>query len=69
MGVMRDLLRRLTPWYDEDEVVSRENTTQTAVNKSHQARRDAEAEFLKSYRQAGEVIGARHPWVPGKKTR
>jgi hypothetical protein len=66
MGVVRDLLRRLTPWYDEDEVTSRENTTQTVVKESHQARRDAEAEFFKSYRKAGEAIG-RHQWAPDRK--
>lgn len=68
MGVVKDLLKRLTPWYDEDEVSSREINTSKVVKDSHTARRDAEAEFLKSYRQAGNAIG-RHEWAPEKKAK
>jgi len=58
-GVVKDLLKRVTPWYDEDEATSREESTAQVVQTSHNVRRDAEDEMLLSYRKAGNAIGRR----------
>lgn len=57
MGVLRKALHKLTPWYDEDEVQSREARTDEIVKKSARTQKEARSAMLESYRDVSKATG------------
>lgn len=57
MSILRNLLPHLNKKIEE-----REAETNSAVKKSAQARRDAEADMILAYRKMGYALQKRHEW-------
>lgn len=56
-----DILTKLLPNLNK-EIEKREAVTKSAIQKSEGARRDAEADMIKSYRKMGLELDGRHDW-------